>query len=72
VPRPGDIPLLVTNWFEMKGIDGREFDGAGYCDEIVNNGLMEIATGERPCFQCLEGNNELDLLQSVACGMATE
>jgi hypothetical protein len=53
---------------EIKRIDERQFHGADCCDEIVNNALMEIATGR---FQCLEWNDEVDLLQSVACGVTT-
>ena len=41
------------------------------CDEIVNNALMENATGQGACFQCLEGDDEIDLLQSVGCSLAT-
>ncbi len=42
-----------------------------YCDEIVNNSLMEIATGESSRFQCLELDDEIGLLQSVGCRLAT-
>jgi hypothetical protein len=55
----------------MNEIDGSQFHGAAYYDEIVNSALMEIATGKSLCFQRLERNGKLDLLQSVACGMAT-
>jgi hypothetical protein len=40
---------------EMKWIDESQFRGAGYCDEIVNSALMEIATGQSSCLQCLAG-----------------
>jgi hypothetical protein len=51
--------------YEMNRIDERQFCAAGYCDEIVNNPLMEIATGESLCLQCFEQNNENDGLESV-------
>ena len=50
---------------EIKGINKKEIDGAGYCDEIVNNALMEIATGQSSCFQCLEAKVEGGDLESV-------
>ncbi len=56
---------------EMSRIDERQFRGVDHCDEIVNNALMEIATGQSSCFQCLEGEDAIDLLQSVGCGLAT-
>jgi len=56
---------------EIKGINKKEIDGAAYCDEIVNNALMEIATGQSSCFQCLELDDEIGLLQSVGCRLAT-
>jgi hypothetical protein len=43
---------------EMKGMDERQFYGAGYCDEIVNNTLLEIATGRGSCFRCLEAESD--------------
>ncbi len=45
---------------EMKRIDEKSFCSSGYCDEIVHNASMEIATGQRSCFQCLEADGEND------------
>jgi len=50
---------------EIKGIDARRFQGAGYCDEIANSALMEIATGQSSCFHCLEAEVEGGGLESV-------
>jgi hypothetical protein len=55
--------------FEMRRLDGRPFRGAGSGDEISNNELMEIATGESLCFQYLRIEDQDGLLQSVACGI---
>jgi hypothetical protein len=64
-------PLRAAISCEIKGIDERRFHGADDCDEIVNNALMEIATGQSLCLQRLEWNDEVALLQSVACGVTT-
>jgi hypothetical protein len=72
MPRRGELrisPLLASISCEMKEIDERHFHGAGYCDEIVNNALMEIATGKSLCLQGLEADNENDGLQSMAYGV---
>jgi hypothetical protein len=50
---------------EMMRIDGRQVHDADGCDEIVNNALMEIATGQSSCFQCLEAKVEGGDLESV-------
>jgi len=53
--------------FEMKRLGGGPFRGAGSGDEISNNELMEIATGQSLCFQYLRVEDQNGLLQSVAC-----
>ena len=71
MPRGGELrisPLQAAISSETKGIDERHFHGAGNCDEIVNNALMEIATGQSLCLQGLEADDENDGLQSMAYG----
>jgi hypothetical protein len=53
---------------EMKRIDERQFRGLGYCDEIVNSALMEIATGQRLCLECLALDDENGSVESAAYG----
>ena len=50
---------------EMMRIDGRQVHDADGCDEIVNNALMENATGQGLCFQCLEVGVDRGGLESV-------
>jgi hypothetical protein len=72
MPRRGDLRerlLGAAISFEMKGLDGGPFRGAGSGDEIGNNELMEIATGQSSCFQYLRAGDQDGLLQSVACGI---
>jgi len=57
---------------EMKRMGERQFRGAGYCDENVNRALMEIATGQRSCLQCLGTGDEDRRLESVICGTTAE
>jgi hypothetical protein len=48
MPKPGELrvsALCAAMSFKSKKIDERQFRGAGYGDEILNNALMEIATG---------------------------
>jgi hypothetical protein len=54
----------------MNWIDERWFSGAGSCDEISNNELMEIATAQSSCFQHLVVGDEGERLESVTCGLA--
>jgi len=49
-----------------------KFRGAGACDEIVNNGLMEITTAQSSCFQRLAEKDEIERLQSAVCGIAAD
>jgi len=61
MPTRGELrvsPLQAAISYEMKGIGEGQFCGAGYCDEIVNSALMEIATGRGSCFQCLEAESK--------------
>jgi hypothetical protein len=73
VPRRGELrasALRATISCEIKGIGERKIHGAGYCDEIVNNALMENATGQSSRFQCLEVDDEKGGFKSVGCGLA--
>jgi hypothetical protein len=72
MPRRGNLrvsTLRAAISREMKRIDERQFRGTGYCDEIVNSALMEIATGQNSCLPCLEADDENDRLQSAICGI---
>lgn len=57
--------LLATISCGMSRIDDGQVRDAGHCDEIVNNALMKIATGQSSCFQCLEVDVEGCGLESV-------
>jgi len=52
----------------MSGINQKQVHGAGYCDEIVNNALMEIATDKAPVFQCLQANGRIDFCNQWVAG----
>ena len=69
MPRRGELGInvpITTISSYIKQIDESRFRGAGYCDEIVNSALMEIATGRSSCSWSLEWTDENDGLQSVA------
>jgi hypothetical protein len=71
VPRRGglqSIHLSAAISCEIKGIGELQILAAGYCDEIVNSALLEIATGQSLCLQGLEADDENDGLQSMAYG----
>ena len=68
MPRRGELgarALRAAISREMYGIDGRQVRRADRCDEIVNNALMENATGQGLCFQRLEVGVEFGGLESV-------
>ncbi len=54
----------------MRPIDGWWFHPAACGDAIVNNPLMEIATGQSLCLLGLQADDKNGGLQSVACGLA--
>ena len=71
MPKRGELrvsPLRAAISRGMKWIDERQFRGAGYCDEIVNSALLEIATGQSLCLQRLEVDDENRGVESVAYG----
>ena len=74
MPRRGELragALRAAISCRMNRIDERQLRGADRCDEIVNSALMENATGQSSCFQCLAVEDEIDILQSVGYGLAT-
>ena len=74
MPTRGELQVstrLAAISCEMKEVDGSQFHGASNCDEIVNSALMEIATGQNSCLQCLEVADGNDGLESVTCGWPT-
>jgi hypothetical protein len=71
MPKCGELrvsALRAAISCEIKGIDERQFYGADNCDEIVNNALMEIATGQSLHSQCLEGDDENGGVESAVYG----
>jgi hypothetical protein len=71
MPKRGELrvsALRAAISREMKRIDERQFRGLGYCDEIVNSALMEIATDQSLCLQRLEVEDENGGVESVAYG----
>ena len=71
MPKRGELrvsPLRAAISCEIKGIDERQFHGTGFCDEIVNNALMEIATGQSFVFAVSGGDDENGGVESAAYG----
>jgi len=74
MPRRGEVrasALQAAISREMRRIDGRQVRGADRCDEIGNNALMENATGQSSCFQCLEVEVDRGGLESVTYAKRT-
>jgi len=74
MPRRGELRTSGLRAASSRGIsriDERQVRGAHHSDEIVNSALMENATGQSSCFQCLAVELEGEGLESVTYAKGT-
>jgi hypothetical protein len=74
MPRRGELRAgapLAAICCGISRIDEKQLRGADRCDEIGNNALMENATGQSSCFQCLEVEVDRGGLESVTYAKRT-
>ena len=65
------IRLSAAISCEIKGIGEPQILASGYCDEIVNNALLEIATDQSSYLRVLKALTRMTALQSKAYELAS-